>query len=156
MKDNYSISLVGSKVQLVPYRKKFVARYHEWMQDETILELTASEPLSLEEEYSMQASWRDDPKKCTFIVLKAPEYEGQSEFDRMAGDVNLFLSRSHEDDSLVAEVDIMIAEQSLRKSGLGKEAVLMMMWFGAKHLQITKFFAKISKDNTPSLRLFEK
>lgn len=34
-----------------------------------IEEMTASEPLSLDEEYAMQLSWKEDPKKCTFIVL---------------------------------------------------------------------------------------
>ncbi len=31
--------------------------------------MTASEPLTLDEEYDMQLSWKEDPKKCTFIVL---------------------------------------------------------------------------------------
>jgi hypothetical protein len=38
------------------------------MKNPDLLEATASEPLSLEEEIEMQQSWRDDPKKCTFIV----------------------------------------------------------------------------------------
>lgn len=62
MRENANITLIGSKVQLVPYREKFVDEYHTWMQDPYILEMTASEPLSLEEEYEMQKSWQDDPK----------------------------------------------------------------------------------------------
>ena len=43
--------------------------YHEWMQDPQLLEATASEPLTMEQEIEMQQEWRDDEKKCTFIIL---------------------------------------------------------------------------------------
>jgi len=46
--------LVGSKVVLVPYRPEHVPKYHQWMLDEELRSLTASDPLSLEEEYEMQ------------------------------------------------------------------------------------------------------
>ncbi len=39
------------------------------MRSPELLELTGSEPLSLEEEFRMQRSWRDSEDKCTFIVL---------------------------------------------------------------------------------------
>jgi hypothetical protein len=116
MKDNFNVSFIGQKVQLVPYRKKFVTHYHEWMQDEYILEMTASEPLSIDEEFEMQQSWRDDAKKCTFIVLSVNAVGAETaECDRMAGDVNLFLSTSHDDDQLVSEIDIMIAERKFKR-----------------------------------------
>ena len=35
-------------------------RFHDWMSSEDLLRLTASEPLSLEEEYEMQKNWRND------------------------------------------------------------------------------------------------
>lgn len=54
-----------------------------------------------------------------------------------------------------AELDIMIAEESFRRKGMGREAVLMMMIYGATNLGIQRFFVKINEDNTPSINLFE-
>lgn len=34
-----------------------MAKYHDWMKDPTLLETTASEPLSLDEEYDMQSAF---------------------------------------------------------------------------------------------------
>ncbi|KAF0974783.1 hypothetical protein FDP41_006257 [Naegleria fowleri] len=62
--------LVGEKVVLVPYLKEHVPKYHEWMQNSYIQEMTESEPLTLEEEYEMQKEWTRDARKCTFIVIE--------------------------------------------------------------------------------------
>jgi hypothetical protein len=39
------------------------------MENEEIRELTASLPLSIDEEYEMQQTWLNDKDKCTFIIL---------------------------------------------------------------------------------------
>jgi hypothetical protein len=46
-----------------------VDTYHGWMADPALQAATASEPLTLEEEYAMQRTWLEDEDKCTFIVL---------------------------------------------------------------------------------------
>ncbi|PGH30553.1 hypothetical protein GX50_06686 [[Emmonsia] crescens] len=61
-------SLSSSRVLLVPYSKHHVPQYNEWMKDPEIQQATASEPLTLEEEYAMQTTWRTDADKLTFIV----------------------------------------------------------------------------------------
>jgi len=38
----------------------YMHRYHEWMQSHELLEQTASERLTLEQEYDMQQSWFQD------------------------------------------------------------------------------------------------
>lgn len=62
MKDNANLVIKGQRVVLVPYRREHVELYHAWMQDATLQELTASEPLTLEEEFAMQRSWLEDPQ----------------------------------------------------------------------------------------------
>lgn len=54
MRANENTCLVGNRVFLVPYKKAHVAKYHDWMKSPELLETTASEPLSIEEEYEMQ------------------------------------------------------------------------------------------------------
>ena len=67
----------------MPYRKHHVEKYHEWMCSQELLEATASEPLSLEEEYEMQKSWRDDAKKCTFILLRGGQMASKKDMMRV-------------------------------------------------------------------------
>ena len=56
------------------------------MESKEILEATASEPLTLENERKMQQSWREDEDKLTFIILLASDIEdGHSEIDSMIG-----------------------------------------------------------------------
>ncbi|KAJ4317879.1 hypothetical protein N0V94_004709 [Neodidymelliopsis sp. IMI 364377] len=115
MKINEHDSIITPRILLVPYSAHHVPTYHEWMQDEEIQKATASEPLTLDEEYSMQRSWREDADKLTFIVCTtsdAQQYESTAasngarkveagredapEF--MIGDVNLFLYDDDDDD----------------------------------------------------------
>ncbi|KAL1191815.1 GCN5-related N-acetyltransferase 9 [Cardamine amara subsp. amara] len=153
------VSLEGKRVVLVPYMAEHVPKYHQWMQDTSLLEATGSEPLSLEQEYEMQLSWTQDPNKRTFIVLdkdfiKGDLAHGESHVEAMTGDVNIYMNDV--DDPKVAEVEIMIAEPKSRGKGLGKESVLIMMAYGIKNLEIHKFTAKIGDSNTASLSLFRK
>jgi len=238
-----------NKVVLVPYRPEHVTKYHEWMLDPHLLFMTASEPLSIQEEMDMQQSWRDDPNKCTFIVLskenvvgipstrrdvdeedhvgspaaittttttsaKTGTTDGAVEEDEdagdgcchrqqqyyleddfivknlhaMVGDVSLFLSdRNDEDDDnseddegntstnpadtatpgtttcrhrrrchrIQAEIDIMIAKSDYRRNGMGREATLLMMLYGATYLDVSRYFCKIHETNTPSISMFQ-
>uniref|UniRef100_A0A2I2Z821 N-acetyltransferase 9 n=1 Tax=Gorilla gorilla gorilla TaxID=9595 RepID=A0A2I2Z821_GORGO len=110
MRLNQNTLLLGKKVVLVPYTSEHVPRYHEWMKSEELQRLTASEPLTLEQEYAMQRSWREDADKCTFIVLDAEKWQTQSgatEESCMVGDVNLFLTDL--EDPTVGEIEVMIA-----------------------------------------------
>lgn len=54
-------SVEGKKVVLVPYMREHVPKYHEWMQEPSLLQATGSEPLTLDQEYDMQLSWTQDP-----------------------------------------------------------------------------------------------
>ncbi|XP_047085084.1 N-acetyltransferase 9-like protein [Lolium rigidum] len=150
---------VGERAVLVPYLREHVPRYHEWMQDPALLEATASEPLSLDQEFEVHRSWTLDPLKHTFIVLGKELIQGEfvvgnPHTEAMVGDVNIYMNDP--DDTQLAEIEIMIAEQKSRGKGLGQEVILMMMAFAVEKYRIHTFRAKISDSNTASLKLFRK
>lgn len=157
MKINAHVTLAGEGVILVPYRKEHVPLYHAWMQDPLLQEATASEPLTLQEEFDMQKSWAEDSDKCTFILLDPvlPDTEGTGQHGGgMIGDVNLFLNDA--DEPTVAEIEIMIAVKASRRKGLAFEALTIFMAYAVKYLGITCFQAKIGLSNQSSLNLFGK
>ncbi|XP_077780297.1 alpha/beta-tubulin-N-acetyltransferase 9 isoform X1 [Podarcis muralis] len=173
MRINQNTVLQGKRVTLVPYTSAHVPKYHEWMKSEELQRLTASEPLSLEQEYEMQRSWREDADKCTFIVLDTDKWSKQTttEEDCMVGDVNLFLTDS--EDPTLGEIEIMIAEASYRGRGFGKEATLIMMSYEPSiaynrrnigscliprmtRLGLNTFEAKIGLENEASIGMFKK
>ncbi|KAI0398362.1 acetyltransferase domain-containing protein [Xylariaceae sp. FL0594] len=120
-------------------------------EESDLREATASELLTLEEEYENQTSWRTARDKLTFIVClplplpltststsspsspstTAVVHAGEADTpDRMVGDINLFLTPSDSDpnnDAIISscdgEIDIMIASPQHRGRGLGEAAV---------------------------------
>lgn len=182
MRLNEHLQLVGTNVILVPYEAKHVQKYHRWMQSEELQELTASEPLTLEQEYAMQQSWREDEdskisfclcfwrnivncdiiclSECTFLILdKAIFNQTGDEIAALIGDTNIFLlppDDDGDDDLKTGEIEIMIAEQPARGKRYGWESTLLMLAFGAKKLAIRRFRAITKDSNAKAIRMFTK
>ena len=69
----------------------------------------------------------------------------------MVGDTNLFLQEDG-----IAEAEVMIAEVEARGAGLGREAMLLMLRYGAEELNVKQFQAKIKFSNQKSQNMFTK
>ncbi|TDH66763.1 hypothetical protein CCR75_002150 [Bremia lactucae] len=186
MKTNAGVVITGQRVTLVPYELEHVPKYHTWMKNPWLQEMTASEPLTFEEEVAMQSSWRADAKKnssnlpivtnsrivyteCTFIVLanaSSASESGASYVDESAIDLgsawsagmagDVNLFFNDYDDPCACEVEIMIAESKYRRKGFAEEAVMLMMAYATSTLNVTRFFCKILETNYASIQLFEK
>ncbi|MCJ1397137.1 hypothetical protein MMC11_000329 [Xylographa trunciseda] len=175
---NEGTAVSTSKILLVPYESHHVPTYHEWMKDADLQEATASEPLSLEEEYAMQLNWRQDPDKLTFIVClpTASSSSLTAGYEdspiRMLGDVNLFLTTSDTQDSVIGEIELMIAVKSQQGHGYGRASLLAFLTYVAEHenglleefvkermveegLKLNELRVKIGEKNERSIGLFE-
>ncbi|KAL0362020.1 UNVERIFIED_CONTAM: N-acetyltransferase 9-like protein [Sesamum calycinum] len=127
------VSLEGEKVILVPYMKEHVPKYHVWMQDASILQATASEPLTLDQEYEMQLSWIQDPFITNVESVHKSYYKAV----------------------WFSIIFVHIASEC-RGKGLAKESILLMMAFTVENFGIHLFRAKIGESNEASLNLFQK
>jgi len=158
------------------------------MKDPELRAATASEPLTLEEEYAMQDSWRTDTDKLTFIacmsdpLTQSPKTHlrvGEDDAPHnMIGDINLFLTPDSEEDddeekqAIVGEIEIMIASKAHQGQGLGREILLMFIWYilrsysdivseyhrnnrNGRSSYIRYLRVKIDHNNLRSVKLFE-
>lgn len=137
----------------------------------------------------MQKSWREDGDKLTFIVCLPLSSTNSSSLEenrivvpqktdapeRMVGDVNLFLRfDDDDDDSVVGELELMIAEKQNQGKGFGRASLLAFLRYilssqdgiVAEFLQtaenkqtskkeISYFSVKIGQTNARSIALFE-
>ncbi|KXH62322.1 N-acetyltransferase [Colletotrichum salicis] len=123
-----------------------------------IQEATASEPLTLEEEYENQQSWRTSHDKLTFIICQPLDSSSSSTVttdvqagkvdasERMIGDINFFIYPYDDDDDddddddaqgqvaaneglYVGEVDVMVASKEHRGKGIGYAAVTTLLTY---------------------------
>lgn len=90
--------------------------------------------------------------------------------EALIGDTNLFLNQDYflstsddesgqqdlNNETIVAEAEIMIAEPEARGKGFGKEAIMLMLKYGQSELGVQEFVSKIGYDNNASQNLFTK
>ncbi|KAN0136477.1 acyl-CoA N-acyltransferase [Lactarius tabidus] len=170
MRVNTHTAIVGETVVLVPYRAEHVETYHAWMQSTELRDLTASEELTLEEEYAMQRSWQEDEDKLTFIILARPlersipdddDPESQLTNDDikalpMIGDVNLFFKHQRDDPEFEVEYEVMIAEPAYRGQRRAHAALALLLSYARDTLSVRteSFVARIGASNARSIALF--
>lgn len=82
------------------------------------------------------------------------EAESDSDVEQIDTNACVALEDINDHEPCVAEIEIMIAEQSARRKGYGSVAIKLITQYAIEWLSITRFIAKINDDNAPSIAMF--
>lgn len=149
------------RVALVPYTRAAVPTYHVWMEDAALRAATASERLTLADEYAMCDAWAGDDDKLTFLIVVGQGGSGHGDSSSPSprftpvGDVNLFFNDPDGDRS-IAELEVMVAVPSARRGGVASTAIALMLAWAADAVGVRRVVAKVGCDNAPSLAMFRR
>lgn len=136
-------------MELIPYEDVHVLMYHQWLQDAHIQEMTATEPVSLEDEYRLQREWAGATGRFIKIIRAR-------ETGRLVGDINVFFSRADDSNGDAAEINIMIADLGDRNKGYASEALMLAMAYAVQKFNVGHFFVKVLAKNSQALAFFRK
>lgn len=133
-----------------------------WRDDETKCTFIVLAASDCEELPTLRNEENDHPAKVistnNLSLIDQNKFEVTQNLRAMVGDVNLFFhAYDNDDDSIhkTAELDVMTASARHRRSGIGSEAVRIMMMYGHHVLGVTRFYVKIKEENDASLNMFE-
>lgn len=125
-------------MELREFREEDVDVYYEWMQDEELLKLTGTAPMTKEDVLGLLNCSQSG--ECLVKIIHVEGFP--------IGDIDLFNTGGDE-----VEINMMIARKDYRGRGYGKEALSL---FFKEHVPVGKrVWAKIREDNTISRKMFE-
>ena len=90
--DNLDTAVMGTKVELIPYRQKHVPQMHQWFMDDEDLADTMCGCTTLPQEYRQQAKWRDSTEHLSFLI------SSRADFGQVIGDVHLLYEKDEPED----------------------------------------------------------
>ena len=138
--------LCGSKVRLVPIEKRHLDATRRWANDPALQQVMLRYGPVTEAD---QDAWHEDVRTNDGKVVFAVE----SADDVHVGNVGLYhIDGVHRR----AEFWIAIGERSARGSGMGEEALRLVLGFAFQSLNLNRVYLNVSADNSAALALYRK
>lgn len=139
----------GQKIFLLPIERHDIITLSEWLKKDLDFYLISPSSLfnlSLDELENWYNSLIYNPQIRVFVIRNI-------EHKTPIGLVEL---NNIDWKNKNAEIGIFIAYQNLRNKGFGSDTLLTLINYSFNELNLFKLYAKISEDNYPSIKLFEK
>ncbi len=141
--------LKGKKVFLLPIERHDIITLSEWLKkdlDFSLISPTALFSLNIDELENWYNSLIYNPRIRVFVIRNI-EHKTP---------IGLIELNNIDWKNRNAEIGVFIAYENLRKKGFGSDSLLTIINFSFYELNLFKLYAKISSDNYPSIKLFEK
>jgi RimJ/RimL family protein N-acetyltransferase len=135
------------RVELVPFKRCFVAKTVEWVNDLEIINLIdrSPKPVTLEECYKWCDDILEDSKKTMFAILTEKK-------KLHIGNCGLF---EIDERSRKAKLWIYIGEKSMWNKNLGRDALEQLVIYGFDELKLNRIYLYVVEGNKRAQELYQ-
>ena len=149
VKSEWLVLLKSPKVFLLPIERHDIITLSEWIKnnlDFSLISPTSLFSFNLDELENWYNSLVHNPRVRVFVIRTT-----ENKIPIGLVEINNIDWRNRN-----AEIGIFIAYENWRKKGYGSNTLNLLLNYSFNHLNLYKLYAKISEDNHPSIKLFEK